>query len=46
MKDKRINIKLTEQEKELWDQQAKQHNMSMSDYIRFLVMKDMKDSNK
>lgn len=44
MRDKRINIKLSEQEKQIWETQAELHNLSMSDYIRFLVMKDLQNT--
>jgi len=40
VKDKRINIKISMEEKAIWDYKAKLHNMSMSDYIRYLVLKD------
>ena len=39
-KDKWINIRCTEQERQDITEQAKEHNMSVASYIRYLVAKE------
>ena len=41
-KDKWINIRCTEQERQDITEQAKEHNMSVASYIRYLVAKERK----
>ena len=43
MKDKWINIRCTEQERQDITEQAKEHNMSVASYIRYLVAKERKE---
>ena len=45
-KDKWINIRCTEQERQDITEQAKEHNMSVASYIRYLVAKERKEREK
>ena len=45
-KDKWINIRCTEQERQDITEQAKEHNMSVAEYIRYLVAKERKEREK
>jgi hypothetical protein len=42
-KDKWINIRCTEQERQDITEQAKQYDMSVASYIRYLVAKERKE---
>ena len=42
VKDKWINIRCTEQERQDITEQAKQHDMTVAEFFRYLVAKDMK----
>ena len=42
-KDKWINIRCTEQERQDITEQAKSNNMSVAEYIRYLVAKERKE---
>lgn len=42
-KDKWINIRCTEQERQDIAEQAKQHDMSVAQFIRYLVAKERKE---
>ena len=42
-KDKWINIRCTEQERQDITEQAKEHDMSVASYIRYLVAKERKE---
>lgn len=42
-KDKWINIRCTEQERQDITEQAKANNMSVAQYIRYLVAKERKE---
>jgi hypothetical protein len=42
-KDKWINIRCTEQERQDITEQAKANNMSVAEYIRYLVAKERKE---
>ena len=42
-KDKWINIRCTEQERQDITEQAKANNMSVADFIRYLVAKERKE---
>ena len=44
-KDKWINIRCTEQERQDITEQAKEHDMSVASYIRYLVAKERKEKN-
>ena len=46
MKDKWINIRCTEQERQDITEQAKEHNMSVAQFIRYLVAKERKEREK
>ena len=46
MKDKWINIRCTEQERQDITEQAKEHDMSVASYIRYLVAKERKEKEK
>jgi predicted DNA binding CopG/RHH family protein len=46
MKDKWINIRCTEQERQDITEQAKANNMSVAEYIRYLVAKERKEREK
>ena len=46
IKDKWINIRCTEQERQDITEQAKEHNMSVASYIRYLVAKERKEREK
>ena len=43
VKDKWINIRCTEQERQDITEQAKEHNMSVASYIRYLVAKEREE---
>ena len=45
-KDKWINIRCTEQERQDITEQAKANNMSVAEYIRYLVAKERKEREK
>ena len=45
-KDKWINIRCTEQERQDITEQAKEHNMSVAQFIRYLVAKERKEREK
>ncbi len=45
-KDKWINIRCTEQERQDITEQAKKHNMSVAQFIRYLVAKERKERGK
>jgi predicted DNA binding CopG/RHH family protein len=45
-KDKWINIRCTEQERQDITEQAKANNMSVASYIRYLVAKERKEKSK
>ena len=45
MKDKWINIRCTEQERQGITEQAKQHDMSVAEFIRYLVAKERKEKS-
>lgn len=45
-KDKWINIRCTEQERQDITEQAKQYDMSVAQYIRYLVAKERKERGK
>jgi predicted DNA binding CopG/RHH family protein len=45
-KDKWINIRCTEQERQDITKQAKEHNMSVAEFIRYLVAKERKEREK
>ena len=45
-KDKWINIRCTEQERQDITEQAKQHDMSVAKYIRYLVAKERKEKSE
>ena len=45
-KDKWINIRCTEQERQDITEQAKEHNMSVASYVRYLVAKERKEREK
>ena len=42
-KDKWINIRCTEQERQDITEQANEHNMSVASYIRYLVAKEREE---
>ena len=42
-KDKWINIRCTEQERQDITEQAKKHNMSVAEFFRYLVAKERKE---
>lgn len=42
-KDKWINIRCTEQERQDITEQANEHNISVASYIRYLVAKERKE---
>ena len=42
-KDKWINIRCTEQERQDITEQAKEHDMSVAQFIRYLVAKERKE---
>lgn len=42
-KDKWINIRCAEQERQDITEQAKQNNMNVAEYIRYLVAKERKE---
>ena len=44
-KDKWINIRCTEQERQDITEQAKSNNMSVAEYIRYLVAKERKEKS-
>ena len=44
-KNKWINIRCTEQERQDIAEQAKQHNMSVASYIRYLVAKGREEKS-
>ena len=44
-KDKWINIRCTEQERQDITEQAKEHNMSVASYIRYLVAKEREEKS-
>jgi predicted DNA binding CopG/RHH family protein len=46
MKDKWINIRCTEQERQDITEQAKDHNMSVAQFFRHLVAKERKEREK
>ena len=46
IKDKWINIRCTEQERQDIKKRAKEYDMSVAKYIRHLVAKEMKDREK
>lgn len=46
MKDKWINIRCTEQERQDITEQAKEHDMSVAQFIRYLVAKERKEREK
>ena len=46
MKDKWINIRCTEQERQDITEQAKEHNMSVAEFFRYLVAKERKGREK
>ena len=43
-KDKWINIRCTEQERQDITEQSKEHNMSVAEFIRYLVSKERKEN--
>lgn len=45
IKDKWINIRCTEQERQDITEQAKANNMSVAEYIRYLVAKEREEKN-
>lgn len=45
IKDKWINIRCTEQERQDITEQAKEHNMSVAQFIRYLVAKERKEES-
>ena len=45
IKDKWINIRCTEQERQDITEQAKEHNMSVAEFFRYLVAKERKERN-
>ena len=45
-KDKWINIRCTEQERQDITEQANQHDMSVADFLRYLVAKERKEREK
>ena len=45
VKDKWINIRCTEQERQDITEQAKENNMSVASYIRYLVAKERKEKS-
>ena len=45
-KDKWINIRCTEQERQDITEQAKQHDMSVAEFFRYLVAKERKEREK
>lgn len=45
-KDKWINIRCTEQERQDITEQAKSNNMNVAEYIRYLVAKERKEMEK
>ena len=45
-KDKWINIRCTEQERQDITEQAKKHDMSVAQFIRYLVAKERKEREK
>ena len=45
-KDKWINIRCTEQERQDIMEQANEHDMSVAKYIRYLVAKEKKEREK
>lgn len=45
-KDKWINIRCTEQERQDITEQSKEHNMSVAQFIRYLVAKESKEREK
>ena len=45
-KDKWINIRCTEQERQEITEQAKKNNMSVAQFIRYLVAKERKEREK
>ena len=46
IKDKWINIRCTEQERQDITEQAKSNNMSVAEYIRYLAAKERKEREK
>ena len=46
MKDKWINIRCTEQERQDITEQAKSNNMRVAEYIRYLVAKEREEQSK
>ena len=46
MKDKWINIRCTEKERQDITEQAKANNMSVAEYIRYLVAKEREEREK
>ena len=44
-KDKWINIRCTEQERQDITEQAKQNNMSVAEFFRYLVAKERKEKS-
>jgi hypothetical protein len=45
-KDKWINIRCTEQERQDITEQAKENNMSVAEFFRYLVAKERKERGK
>lgn len=45
-KDKWINIRCTEQERQDITQQAKKNNMTIAQFVRYLIMKENKKENE
>ena len=43
MKDKWINIRCTEQERQDITEQAKEHNMNVAEFIRYIVAKEREE---
>ena len=46
IKDKWINIRCTEQERQDITEQAKEHDMSVAEFLRYLVAKERKEREK
>lgn len=46
IKDKWINIRCTEQERKDITEQAKEHNMSVAEFFRYLVAKEREEREK
>ena len=45
-KDKFINIRCTEEERKEWSELAKSYDMTVADFIRYLVAKERKEMEK